>query len=76
MIYISGRIDVENFERYRSQFMGAEEYMKETSRMYSLAGGCDDVLNLYTVLLNFFCDVTRDVPAAYGIRMVFACGIP
>ena len=48
MIYISGRIDVENFKRYESQFTQAEEYLKDTSRLYTV--GCDDMLNLFTVL--------------------------
>ena len=47
MIYISGRLDVDNVKHYESQFTGAEEYLQEFARMYTEAQ--DDILNLYTV---------------------------
>ena len=47
MIYISGRLDVDRVKHYEGQFMGAEEYLQEFSRMYTESK--DNILNLYTV---------------------------
>lgn len=34
MIYISGRLNVDNIDHYRSQFLQAEEYLKKDVTLY------------------------------------------
>ena len=43
MIYVSGRIDIYNFERYRSQFMSAREYLEHEVTLYQ----DNDVVTLF-----------------------------
>jgi hypothetical protein len=46
MIYLSGRLDVDNLNHYRSQFLQAEEYLKKDVTLYQDT----DVLSLYKQL--------------------------
>jgi len=46
MIYLSGRIDVTNFEHYRSQFEQAKEYLTKSVRLYQ----DHNVVSLFDIL--------------------------
>lgn len=64
MIYVSGRVDVDNFEHFNSQFESAEEYLKHGGNNNSaIYNSDDDVITLYDLLRIKSVEYGNDVSA-------------